>query len=219
MYMDKKTALELLNLDTSATLADAKKAYRTLAKLYHPDVVGEMSSTGEDPEARMKDINIAYRFIAPLLKLNESLIQELKSITKERHPETRSKNAKKTGWADFFIKCESFLIKLFFQKAEPVVLNKQKRKLSPEQETKQRKDPFRDVLKKVYATPFDFEKRKIQTPKKRASSKKHSDNDYQRYLELKQKMKSGRSGKNFNIPVGRVTKIEPVSRISPVKKD
>ncbi|OGR24734.1 MAG: hypothetical protein A2277_19970 [Desulfobacterales bacterium RIFOXYA12_FULL_46_15] len=217
--MDRKTALGILNLDVSASLADAKKAYRTLAKLYHPDVGGEISSTEEDPEARMKNINLAYRFIAPLLKLDESVTHDLKSISKEKHPEPRSKNTKKTGWADFLIKCEGFLIRLFFLKEEPVVLKKQSRKLSSKQEIKQKKDLFHDVLEKVYATPFDFEKRKTRIPKKRVLSKKHTDNDYQRYLELKQKMKPCRSGKNFNIPVGRVTKIKPVSRINPVNHD
>lgn len=216
--MDKEKALELLNLDASATLADAKKAYRTLAKRYHPDVMGEISSSEKDGEARMKNINLAYRFIVPLLKLNEAVIQDFSPAPKERPPESRSKKSEKTGWYIFLTKCTFFFHNLFFQKAEPVALKKQKRQMYPERETKKRKDPFQDVLEKVYAMPFDFEKRRAQTQKKRMSLKKYTFNDYRNYMELKRKMKFGGS-RNPGMSIGRVTRIEPIGRVNAVKKE
>jgi len=52
--MDKITALKILNLDTKASFEDAKKAYRILAKKYHPDVVVKNSSIEKDAESKMK---------------------------------------------------------------------------------------------------------------------------------------------------------------------
>ncbi len=180
--------------------------------------MGEMFFAGKDTEARMKDINLAYRFIAPLLKLNDPVKQELKTKPQDSPPEIRSQNAKKSGWDSFITKCEEFLAQ-FFIKEQAEALKKQNQKSSPEQGPETHKDRFRDVLEKVYAMPFDFEKMKTRITKKKLPSKIRSFNDYQRYQELKQKMKSGRSREKFNMSIGRVTKIEPVSRVGPVKRD
>ena len=220
--MDKKTALEILNLDAAATLAEAKKAYRTLAKQYHPDVLGKISPAEKGAESRMKDINLAFRYLAPLLKLNKTLTQasnRSNRIPAEDEPRKKKpQKAKKTGWDAFFIKCEEFLIQLFSQKSEPVVLKNQKTRRNPEQEPKQSKALFRDVLKKIHTPPFYTEKKEERIQKKRASSKMHPINDYQRYMELKRKMKSGRAGENPEMSIGRVTKIDPVNRVDAVKK-
>ena len=217
--MDKKTALEILNLDAAATLAEAKKAYRTLAKQYHPDVVGKIFPSEKGAESRMKDINLAFRYLVPLLKLNQTLTQESNRIPAEDEPlKKKPQKAKKTGWDAVFIKCKEFLIQLFSQKSNPVVLKNQKRKQYPEQEPKQSKDLFRDILKKVHTPSFYTEKKEERIQKKRASSKMHSINDYQRYMELKQKMKSGRFRENSERSINRVTRIDPVDRVDAVKK-
>jgi hypothetical protein len=65
--MDKTTALEILKLDKGASFEDAKKAYRTLAKEYHPDVAWKNGRPGEDKGLKMKEINLAFRYLVPLL--------------------------------------------------------------------------------------------------------------------------------------------------------
>ena len=49
--MDKKTAFKILGLNDSATFEEAKKAYHTMAKKYHPDVDktnhGSLQNSGE----------------------------------------------------------------------------------------------------------------------------------------------------------------------------
>jgi len=51
-----KNYYSILGVDKNATDEDIKKAYRALAKKYHPDV-----STEPDAEQRFKDINEAYQ--------------------------------------------------------------------------------------------------------------------------------------------------------------
>ena len=47
---------EVLGLDRNATDEQVKKAYRTMAKKYHPD----LNPGDKNAEAKMKDINEAY---------------------------------------------------------------------------------------------------------------------------------------------------------------
>jgi len=217
--MDKKAALEILNLDEAASLAEAKKAYRNLAKEYHPDVMGKKSHTKKDTEARMKDINLAFRYLAPLLKLNEPVKKFSKPAPDVELPERQPPKIKKPGWDVFFTKCEEFLNRLFLLKEKPVILKNQKQKRYSEQKSKQGKDPFRDVLKKAHERPVNCENKKTETPKKWNPTKTDSFSDYQRYMDLKQKMKSRHSRKNSNMSIGRVTKINPVNRVDAVNKD
>jgi curved DNA-binding protein CbpA len=49
------TAYQVLQLPTGATLDEAKRAHRQLAKQYHPDVY-----KGQDAHEQMKVINLAY---------------------------------------------------------------------------------------------------------------------------------------------------------------
>jgi DnaJ domain len=182
--MDKKTALGIMNLEETATLAEAKKAYRSLAKQYHPDVIKKNPSLKTDPEARMKDINLAFRYLVPLLKLNRPVNHSSASIPDDAPVKKQPGEIKKKGLDIFFKKCGAFLNRLFLPRDKP----------------------------------SDVEKSKPGTPKKRVQSKTVFMSDYQKYTQLKQKMKFGRS-RNPNMPVGRVTKIDPVDRIGAIKND
>ena len=53
--MSKRDYYEVLGLDKSASSEDIKRAYRKLAKKYHPDV-----STEKDAEAKFKEVQEAY---------------------------------------------------------------------------------------------------------------------------------------------------------------
>ncbi|MCA9675790.1 MAG: J domain-containing protein, partial [Myxococcales bacterium] len=58
---------KVLGVDAKASAADIKKAYRKLAKQYHPD------STGGDKakEARFKEISTAYEILSDPAKRNQ----------------------------------------------------------------------------------------------------------------------------------------------------
>ncbi len=66
--MDLMTALHILNLDDDASPAEARRAYRTLARLYHPDRMRCHPRLSADAGDRMVQINLAYRFLVPLLE-------------------------------------------------------------------------------------------------------------------------------------------------------
>ena len=53
---DKRDYYEVLGLDKSADEASIKKAYRSLAKKYHPD----MNPGDKEAEAKFKEVNEAY---------------------------------------------------------------------------------------------------------------------------------------------------------------
>lgn len=58
--MDKKDCYEALGISKSATDADIKKAYRKLAKKYHPDV----NPDNKEAEATFKQITEAYEILS-----------------------------------------------------------------------------------------------------------------------------------------------------------
>jgi curved DNA-binding protein len=57
--MEMKNYYQVLGVDKNAPPADIKKAYRKLARQYHPDVSKE-----SDADARMKEINEAYSVLS-----------------------------------------------------------------------------------------------------------------------------------------------------------
>ena len=57
---DKRDYYEVLGVDKNASEADIKKAYRSLAKKYHPDVnPGDATA-----EAKFKEVNEAYEVLS-----------------------------------------------------------------------------------------------------------------------------------------------------------
>ena len=213
--MDLKTALDILNLDAAASLGEAKKAYRTLAKQYHPDVMGKTASTEQDAEARMKDINLAFRYLAPFLKLNAPVKKPSVEIPDAAPMKEKSETIK--PWEAVFDHCKEFLTQCFVQQKPPQGMPK--KPSPPKQGVKRNKEDFRNVLKNIKTGPLADEKPPTGRPKKKNPLPKPPFGYYQRYMELKQKMKTGRSGKNSDTPIGRVTEIDPVTRVNAVRKD
>jgi hypothetical protein len=79
--MNQKTAFKILGLQPGASLDQVKKAFRDLAKQYHPDrFLPDTSQAGHDrPDVaeirlnRMKEINQAFHFLVPLLTPSDAL--------------------------------------------------------------------------------------------------------------------------------------------------
>jgi hypothetical protein len=213
--MDLKTALDILNLDAAATLGEAKKAYRTLAKQYHPDVMGKTASIEKDAESRMKDINLAFRYLAPFLKLNAPIKKTSVKTPDAEPPEEKPETIK--TWEAVFDHCRQLLTRFFVQQKPPHDIPK--KPPPPKQGLKPNKEDFRTVLKNIKTGPLENGKIPSGRPKKKNPSPKPSFGYYQRYRELKQTMKSGRSGKNPDSSINPITEIDPVTRVNAVGKD
>ena len=67
--MTLEESFRVLELPRSASIADVKRAYRRLARLYHPDRHhNEDAHAVQKAEARMKRLNSAYRTLSQLLE-------------------------------------------------------------------------------------------------------------------------------------------------------
>jgi len=223
--MDEKTAFEILNLKDFASFEDAKKAYRTLAKKYHPDIVGKDPWPGNDAGARMKEINLAFRYLAPRLKLNKTS-KNIKEKIKGK--KTEEEKPIKTEKGRFFVS----LSKIFgdFFKSVPKKeqthvfkskLKKEKTLRKPKCRTNLEKACFDDVFKSVNkGNPFEL-KKTVKSKRKRSLQKSSSSpyNGYQKFMALKRKMKAGQARRDQNMGITRVEKIESIKPVNPVPGD
>lgn len=76
MEMNQKTAFKILGLGPGASLPQVKKAFRDLAKQFHPDRSPTDETLPAPAEARlnrMKEINQAFHLLAPLLTRPDAL--------------------------------------------------------------------------------------------------------------------------------------------------
>ena len=201
--MDKKIAFKILNLERTVSFEDAKKAYRNLAKKYHPDVVENEPGSNSNAEVKMKEINLAFRFLAPYLKSKEPV----KKIWKKKKPITHGK----MGAATFLSKIlGSVLTTLRGQKGSRPFGKSEFKKEKPLRQTRGKKVRFDDIFKTIY---------KGETDKKGKIKKNNTYHSYQKYMALKRKIKSGHSRSNQDMSVGRIEKINPVKPVGSVKRN
>ena len=203
--MDKKTAFKILNLETTVSFEEAQKAYRNLAKRYHPDVAVNQSWQKTSADTKMKEINLAFRYLAPRLRT----IEAVKKIKKKKKVKTPVKKVKTT-----FL---SKIIRVFFSTfrgekgAGPFKENVKKEESL--RKAKGKTIRFDEVFNRVYQYRFKEESKTNRYKKKKYSKKNRSYNKYQEYMVLKRKMKSGRSDSNQDISIGRIDKIDPVKPV------
>ncbi|WP_300463067.1 DnaJ domain-containing protein [Desulfobacula sp.] len=214
-----KTALGILNLDGTASVADAKKAYRDLAKKYHPDVFEKKNGRQINAEAKMKQINLAFRHMVPLLKKKEARIKVKETRDGRETVKTGSmKHDTKRfvsflthiikSWVSFFNKKRKNSRPLRGKPEKKIPINKFNRKVLR----------FHEVLKSVHPVPTDRQKKTGRPEKKRYPRSRSPYLGYQKYMALKTKLASGQSGRHQGIPIESVHKIEPVEPIPPVGK-
>lgn len=214
--MDQKTAFEMLNLDAAASFADAKKAYRALAKKYHPDLAFKNPRPKGDTEAKMKEINLAFRYLAPLLRSMEPIEKQEEKIDRDTKKDSPVQPEKDTDFS-FLLKLSRGLAAFFDKKTDVRAVQRE-----PEKEKSGRPPAkpddgclhFEDVFRTIHPESL------IQTKKRRRRGNKRDMNSpfsrYQRYMALKQKMKSGQSGRKRDMSIGRIDKIDPVQAVQPV---
>lgn len=71
--MTRERSLEILGLEEGFTEAELKKAYRSLAKKYHPDNYLD-GKIREEMQEKMKEVNAAYDYFARLYKITGTYI-------------------------------------------------------------------------------------------------------------------------------------------------
>jgi DnaJ-class molecular chaperone len=96
--MDIQRCFEVLELDPDAGVDDAKQAYRDMVNIWHPDRFSSNPRLQKKSEERLKEINIAYETIRPVLSAPKSDTraseQQIKP-EKKPEPETGAANQPK----------------------------------------------------------------------------------------------------------------------------
>ncbi len=105
--MDEKQARKILGLDPKACQKDAKKTFRELAKQNHPDNYANTPDVAAQAEARMKLINLAFHFLYPRLKKNDSVHGE--KFGDKNHKNHRNQPEKGSFFSDLTRKIKSRL--------------------------------------------------------------------------------------------------------------
>ncbi len=193
--MDEKRAMEILGLEKGFSLGDVKSAYRTLAKVFHPDRFGSDDGGRRAAEARMIDINLAVAvLIATAPKQAEPKVAEPGA-------ETAGKGTGPVpGW------CVRFFRALARRRPGPVA---QPARPQPAASPSSGRESKRAVFAEVFETCVGKEtvsgKQSLKRPRGRTPV------NYRTYLVMKQRMKP----RARPMDAGRV---QPVSPVSPVTK-
>ena len=71
MEMELERCLEILDLDASASVDEARQAYKDLATVWHPDRIPDNPRLRRKAQEKLKEINAAYEALLPFLSSNQ----------------------------------------------------------------------------------------------------------------------------------------------------
>ena len=100
-FMDKQKGLDILGLGSSATCADARTAFRRLAKIWHPDRFAAAPAKAKRAEEKMKQLNEAFHFLLPLLPKSVDGQEDAQGPSAFNHDRT-STHGSTNRFQDFF---------------------------------------------------------------------------------------------------------------------
>jgi len=209
--MDKKTAFKILDLNDSATFEQAKKAYHNMAKKYHPDVDKTGHGSPQDSEDRMKKINLAFCYLAPVLKSINKIKESTEKLKEQDNTKEVHTSEKNKSW--FLHSIFDSLSKTFVnkKKKQPFKKNIKKKKSVKTRDIKQ--NDFDDILRNAHHGTRPNKKRKPGKHKRRSC------NIYQDYMMLKKKVRHGQSKTDKSMDIGKVEKIHPIRAVNPVGRN
>ena len=230
--MNQKTAFEILGLGPGASLAQAKKAFRDLAKQYHPDRYSNKVCPGDEIGAaqadarmsRMKQINQAFHFLSSLSApihgpAEKRSTQAPPFPPEEKYPKKQDQEKKTQGKTDIgFLDLFRFLKKRLNFNRHPKSdgqketwvkqppLSRGPRKKSPP-----KKQGFATILHTLHPGA---------APHKRGQefgrgSRVHPYGNFLRYMDLKKEI-DARSRSRGEQNVNKIERIRPVTRVTPI---
>jgi hypothetical protein len=236
MEMNQKTAFKILELGPGSSLDQVKKAFRNLAKRYHPDRFSPDSSlAGETRPAsaeaglnRMKEINQAFHFLVPLLAPTDALTDK---VTTDIPPSSKAKKARATCDKDIpFLDMLRRLKKrfAFYRKpgnqpnpcVQPPIKPRERQKIKSVKTTR-----FDTILNTLHPAGTIGKKstscsRGCRMPSQDSrvlprASEAYPYNRFLKYMALKKQIDAGnRSSGEQND--SRIEKIGPVTRVNPI---
>ena len=92
--MDYHQCCNILDLVPPVALEDAKQAYKDLVQVWHPDRFTHSPRLQERAEAKLKQLNLAYETLVPLLQAQQKLRQKRADCRTEIRTPERSSSAK-----------------------------------------------------------------------------------------------------------------------------
>ena len=69
--MNLQQCLKILELETSASLQEAKRTYKDLVRVWHPDRFQSNPRLKQKAEQKLREINLAYNYFREYLELNQ----------------------------------------------------------------------------------------------------------------------------------------------------
>ncbi len=197
-------------------MAQAKKAFRDLAKQYHPDRYPPGLNTGDDGADqaefrmnRMKQINQAFHLLAPLLGSADFLSGKVSTDKPPIFKDKKTRSKQDISFMDILRMLKKELKLKFHKKAGfPRPSVKQSVKSTGRCQNRYGKTVrFATVLHSLHPNA-DFDKKSRDR-----DSRVHPYANFVKYMDLKKKIDARtRSEQNFN----RIEKIKPVTRVNPI---
>lgn len=211
--MDEQRAYKILDLKPPVSKLQAKKAYRGLAKKYHPDVCATQKKT-KYADLKMKQINLAFRFLLP--RLPDEVVVEPEPVKKEKR-----KSSSQVFYTDMAEALVSWFKKMFRSVAvlfeqdlsdhdirSSAVFSKNK--------TKHSQRGFDEILKTCASGTASANRSTTHKFARRRQTAVYQ--RYRNYLGQQRQQRAFSVTRSGLSPVEPVGKIEPISPVSPIAK-